>query len=166
MGLAGYNRDFIPNFAALAAPLSDLTRKGQPNKVEWGQAQEKAYLSIKALLTREPILQLPDPEKTYFLRTDASDDGIGAALMQEHDGKLFSVCYGNKKLSSAECNYSTIEKVFNHCVWIQKVSPVFIRSSLCAANRSRATEVYEQCKVYQRTSHALGYVSPERQFQS
>ena len=34
MGLAGYYRDFIPNFAAIAAPLSDLIRKGQPNKVE------------------------------------------------------------------------------------------------------------------------------------
>ena len=34
MGLAGYYRDFIPNFAAIAVPLSDLTRKGQPNKVE------------------------------------------------------------------------------------------------------------------------------------
>ena len=66
MGLAGYYRAFIPNFAALTAPLSDLTRKGQPNKVEWGQVQEKAYLSIKALLTREPILWLPDPGKTYF----------------------------------------------------------------------------------------------------
>ena len=110
MGLAGYYRDFIPNFAALAAPLTDLTRKGQPNKVEWGEAQEKAYQSIKALLTKEPILRLPDPEKTYFLRTDASDSGIGAVLMQEHDGKLFPVCYGSKKLSSAERNYSTIEK--------------------------------------------------------
>ena len=34
MGLAGYYRDFIPNFATVAAPLSDLTRKGQPSKVE------------------------------------------------------------------------------------------------------------------------------------
>ena len=73
MGLAGYYRDFIPNFAALAAPLSDLTRKGQPNKVEWGEAQEKAYQSIKALLTKEPVLRLPDSRKTYFLQTDASD---------------------------------------------------------------------------------------------
>ena len=110
MGLAGYYRDFIPNFAALAAPLSDLTRKGQPNKVEWGEVQEKAYQSITALLTKEPILRLPDPGKTSFLRTDASDTGIGAALMQEHDGKLFPVCYGSKKLSSTERNYSTIEK--------------------------------------------------------
>ena len=117
MGLAGYYRDFIPNFAALAAPLSDLTRKGQPNKVEWGEAQEKAYQSIKALLTKEPILRLPDPGETNFLRTDASDSGIGAVLMQEHDGKLFPVCYGSKKLSSAERNYSTIEKECLAIVW-------------------------------------------------
>ena len=117
MGLAGYYRDFIPNFAALAATLSDLTRKGQPSKVEWGEAQEKAYLSIKAFLTREPILRLPDPGRTYFLRTDASDDGIGAVLMQEHDGKVFPVCYGSNKLSSAERNYSTIEKECLAIVW-------------------------------------------------
>ena len=117
MGLAGYYRDFIPNFAAIAAPLSDLTRKGQPNKVVWGEAQEKAYQSIKALLTKEPVLRLPDPGKTYFLQTDASDSGIGAVLMQEHDGKLFPVCYGSKKLSSAERNYSTIEKECLAIVW-------------------------------------------------
>ena len=117
MGLAGYYRDFIPKFTALAAPLSDLTRKGQPNKVEWGEVQEKAYQSIKALLTKEPVHCLPDPGKTNFLQTDASDSGIGAVLMQKHDGKLFPVCYASKKLSSAECNYSTIEKECLAIVW-------------------------------------------------
>ena len=107
----------IPNFAALAAPLSDLTRKGQPYKVEWGEAQEKAYQSIKALLTKEPVLRLPDPGKTYFLQTDASASGIGAVLMQEHNSKLFPVCYGSKKLSSAERNYSTIEKQCLAILW-------------------------------------------------
>ena len=102
---------------AMAAPLSDLTRKGQPNKVEWGEAQEKAYHSIKALLTKEPLLRLPDPGKTHFLQTDASYSGIGPVLMQEHDGKLFPVCYGSKKLSSAERNYSTIEKECLAIVW-------------------------------------------------
>ena len=80
MGLAGY-----------PAPLSDLTRKGQPNKVEWSEAQEKAYQTIKSYLTSEPILCLPDPAKTYFLRTDASNNGIGAVLMQRHGKKLFPV---------------------------------------------------------------------------
>ena len=105
MSLTGYYRDFILNFVALGAPLSDLTWKGQTNKVAWGEAQEKAYPSIKDLLTREPILQLADPGRTYFLRTATSDHGIGAVLMQEHDGKLFPVCYGSKKVSSVECNY-------------------------------------------------------------
>ena len=91
VGLAGYYRDFIPNFAAIAAPLSDLTRKGQPTRVEWGQAQEKAYQTIKFHLTNEPILRLPDPVKTYYLQTDASNTGIGAVLMQKHDEKLFPV---------------------------------------------------------------------------
>ena len=62
MGLAGYYKDFIPNFAALVALLSDLMCKGQPNKFEWDEAQEKAYQSIKAILTKKPVLQLPDQE--------------------------------------------------------------------------------------------------------
>ena len=90
IGLAGYYRDFIPNFAAIAAPLSDLTRKDQPNKVEWGEGQEKAYQTIKSYLTSEPILRLPDPAKTYFLRTDASNNGIGEVLMQLHDETDYS----------------------------------------------------------------------------
>ena len=117
MGLAGYYRDFIPNFEAIAAPLSDLTRKGQHNKVEWSGAQEKAYQTIKSYLTSEPLLRLPDPAKAPFLRTDASNNGIGAVLMQRHDEKLFPVCYASKKLSSAERNYSTIEKEYLAIIW-------------------------------------------------
>ena len=51
---------------------------------EWGDAQEKGYLTIKILLTCDPILRLPDPEKTFVLRTGASDYRIVAVLMQEH----------------------------------------------------------------------------------
>ena len=43
MDLVGYYRDFISNFAALAAPRSVLTRKGQRDKIQWGEAQKKAY---------------------------------------------------------------------------------------------------------------------------
>ena len=160
MGLAGYYRDFIPNFAAIAAPLSDLTRKGQPNKVEWGEAQEKAYQTIKSYLTSEPILRLPDPAKTYFLWMDAFNSGIGAVLMQRHDEKLFLSCYASKKLSGAERNYSTIEIECLAIVWGIKV-----RCTFCAADRPRAAEVHGQCKIYQRTTHAMGDVSTKLQFQ-
>ena len=66
--------------------------------------------AIKIILTSDPVLRLTDPEKTFVLRTDALDYGIGAVLMQEHEGKLFPICYASRKLSDAERNYSTIEK--------------------------------------------------------
>ena len=43
IGLVGYYREYMPNFAAtIAAPLTDLTKNKQPNKVEWGQPQERS----------------------------------------------------------------------------------------------------------------------------
>ena len=162
IGLAGYYRDFIPNLAVIAVPLSDLIRKGQPNKAEWGEAQEKAYQTIKSYLTSEPILCLPDPDKTYFLRTDASNNGIGVVLMQRHDEKLFPDCYASKKLSSAECNYSTMEKECLVIVWGIKRFHLY---SYSVPDRPRAAEVHGQRKIYQRTTHAMGDVPTKLQFQ-
>ena len=117
LGLAGYYREFIPHFSAVTAPLSDLVKKGCPNNVQWGPSQERAYQTIRDLLSKDPVLRLPDPTKEWVLRTDASDDGIGAVLMQEHEGKLFPVSYASKKLSRAERNYSTIEKECLAIIW-------------------------------------------------
>ncbi|KAK7105052.1 hypothetical protein V1264_019673 [Littorina saxatilis] len=117
LGLAGYYREFIPNFAAITAPLSDMTRKGCPNRILWGPAQEKAYQTVRDLISRDPVLRLPDTAKEFILRTDASDEGIGAMLMQEHGGKPFPVSYASKKLSGAEKNYSTMEKECLAIVW-------------------------------------------------
>ncbi|GFS09267.1 Pol polyprotein [Elysia marginata] len=32
LGLVGYYKEFVPYFAAISAPLSDLVRKGQPSQ--------------------------------------------------------------------------------------------------------------------------------------
>ena len=53
----------------------------------------------------------------YILSTDASNEGIGAVPMQEHDGKIHPVSYASKKLSSTENNYPTIEKDCLAVVW-------------------------------------------------
>ena len=116
-GLANYYREYIPSFATIAAPLSDLIRKGQPNKVIWGEAQEKAFTTLQEYLLRKPILRTPDHAKTFVLRTDASNHGLGAALLQEHDGKLHPIAYASKQMSSAEKKYSTLEKECLAIVW-------------------------------------------------
>ena len=117
LGLTGYYRAFIPHYAALAAPLTDLTRKNQPNKVVWGDAQEKAFKSLKQMVSTPPILRLPNFQKPFVLRTDASDTGLGAILLQEDDGELFPIGYASLKLSDRQRKYSVIERECLAVVW-------------------------------------------------
>ena len=121
LGLIGFYRNYIPNFSTIAAPLTDCTKKGSPSKVVWGDAQERAYVTLKQHLICYPVLKLPDMTKPFVLRTDASDVGVGAVLMQEHGGELFPVAYASKKLSKRERAYSTMERECLALVWaVQK----------------------------------------------
>lgn len=117
MGLANYYRKFIPNFATIAVPLTDLTKKGLPNKVQWTEAQERAFTTLKSLLTSNPILRLPNLEEKFTLRTDASDTGLGAILLQDFDGKKHPVSYASRKLLPRERRYSVVEKECLGLVW-------------------------------------------------
>ena len=100
--------------------MTDLTRNGSPNNIEWTEAQEKSYVTLKKALTSYPILHLPMWTRQFHLRTNASDKGIGAILMQEVEGTLFPLSYINKKLNKAELNYSTLEKECLAIVWAVK----------------------------------------------
>ena len=80
LGLVVSYEPFILNFAAITAPLSDLTRKGEPNKIVWGEPQERAYAALKQAVIRKPILMLPDVNTEFVVRRDPSDIGLGATL--------------------------------------------------------------------------------------
>ena len=67
MGLMNYYHRFIPKFAAITAPLTDLTRKGQPAKVKWSEPCQKALETVQAVLSSDPILRLPDLGGNVFL---------------------------------------------------------------------------------------------------
>ena len=54
IGLTSYYRKFVPNFSHIALPLTELTKKGQPERVNWGEAQEKAYRTLKQVLSSPP----------------------------------------------------------------------------------------------------------------
>ncbi|XP_077869793.1 uncharacterized protein LOC144362070 [Saccoglossus kowalevskii] len=57
VGLAGYYRKFVPNFAAIAAPLHELTKKGKPRKVEWEPCHQLAFEQLKNILSNAPVLR-------------------------------------------------------------------------------------------------------------
>jgi len=122
LGLLGYYRRFIPNFAEIATPLTDLTTKGRPHKLEWEDAQEVSFNTLKRYVISPPVLKSPDFDKPFCLQTDASQLGIGAVLFQEaDDGTKHPIAFASKKLLPREMNYSTIEKECLAIVWsIQK----------------------------------------------
>ena len=109
LGLVGYYRRFIPNFASLAAPLVALTKKG--SKFLWEESQHNSFHSLKNHICSAPILAYPKFDQPFVLQTDASDKGLGAVLTQfDNSGKEHVISYASRSLSDREKNYSATEK--------------------------------------------------------
>ena len=90
LGLAGFYQRFIPSFSSIASPLTDLTRKDRPNSIkDWQDKHEIAVQTLKTRLTSSPILGLSvfRDEIPFVLRSDTSDVGVGAVLLQEFEGE-------------------------------------------------------------------------------
>ena len=111
LGLSGYYRRFIQNYASLAAPLSDLTRKSLPKQVQWTDKCQIAFVKLKDCLCKAPVLNHPDFGRSFVLQTDASDHGIGAVLSQVDDAdQEHPVAFYSRKFLAREERYATVEK--------------------------------------------------------
>lgn len=118
LGLVGFYRRYIPNFASVVAPLTDLVKKNQPSKVKWSDTCQKSLECIQSVLSSEPVVLLPDFQKAFTVRTDASSTGIGAVLLQPNEeGELRPILYASRKLLDRETRYSAIERECLAVVW-------------------------------------------------
>jgi transposase InsO family protein len=111
LGLASYYRKFIPNFAAIAAPLHAKSAirntTGKPEaKWVWDAKAEEAFQLLKSTLTVAPVMAFPDFSKEFVLEVDASLSGLGACLGQEDSaGRLHPIAYASRCLRGAERSY-------------------------------------------------------------
>ena len=109
LGLANYYRQFVKNFAKIAKPLHEMTRKEK--KWEWGEKQQKAFEELKRRFTTEPVLVTPDLDKEMRVEADASDFATGGVLsMKCEDERWRPVAYISKSLNEAEKNYEIHDK--------------------------------------------------------
>ncbi|GBG93083.1 hypothetical protein CBR_g58744 [Chara braunii] len=108
LGLASYYRKFVKNFSAVAAPLTNLTKKDTP--FLWSLHCQMAFARLKQALTRAPVLKLPDPTLPFVLTTDARQYGIGAVLQQDDGNGLRPVEFMSKKIKTQKLQDSTYEK--------------------------------------------------------
>ena len=103
-GTVNYLAKFLPKLSQVMEPLRRLTQKG----VEWcwGDSENKAFAEVKQLVTPAPILAYYSPDKELLIQCDASNLGLGAALMQE--GR--PLAHASRALTDPETCYATIEK--------------------------------------------------------
>ena len=116
LGLVGYYRKFVPKFADIARPLTNLTKLDVP--YEWDNRCQEAFEFLKQMLLKEPILKYPDPSKPYTLFTDASKFAWACVLTQEYehefDGKkrkiLHPITYMSGLFKGSQVNWATLTK--------------------------------------------------------
>jgi len=118
LGLVGYFRRFIVNFAAIAVPLTDLTKTGTGGSCgwAWGEPQQAAFELLRARLLQKPVLRMAVRQggigyTPFVLETDASDIAVGAVLLQRgEDGHMHPCAYLSRQLQKAERNYTVSER--------------------------------------------------------
>lgn len=82
LGLSGYYRKFVPQYASISAPLTELLKNGKPEHVHWTAQCEQAFQIYKHRLSESPVFKVPDFNKPFVVQRDASEVGTGAALSQ------------------------------------------------------------------------------------
>ena len=104
LGMTQYLAKFLPHLSDITKPLWDLTQKSMA--WVWDQPQQKALETLKEAVASTPILRYYSLEEEVTLQCDASQSGLGAALMQNGQ----PVAYASRALTSAETRYAQIEK--------------------------------------------------------
>lgn len=110
LGMAGWYRRFIKDFATIAAPLTACLAKENLKRFEMTEEARHSFHRLKSSMTTAPVLTNPDFRKPFFVQCDASTDGVGGVLFQLDDEKNERpIAYVSTKLNKAQRNYSITE---------------------------------------------------------
>jgi hypothetical protein len=119
LGMLQYHSTFIPRYAELAKPLTDLTSSRVPFIIPWSDREQQAFASLKESLCNATALYTPRIGELFILRTDASGTAVAGCLCQLKEGMKEAdengtgerpVAFCSKKLSPSQSAWSTIER--------------------------------------------------------
>jgi hypothetical protein len=115
LGIGGYYRNSIEDYAKLAAPLHRLTH--DLSTFVWGPEEEASFNEIKQRLTTAPILAYPDFSQPFIIQTDACNIGISAILCQRIEGQEKVILYMSRGLTDSEKKWETRDHEALAIVW-------------------------------------------------
>lgn len=110
LGFLSFYRKFVPNLASIISPLNEMIKHKVTEPLVYDSEQSKSFHIAKDVLLSLPVLRLPELTKSFVVRSDSSGTGLGAVLLQYHDGVPFPVSYASRQLSNGERRFSTVER--------------------------------------------------------
>ncbi|GJR33726.1 reverse transcriptase domain-containing protein [Tanacetum coccineum] len=123
--LTSYYRRFIKDFLKIAKSLTELTQKNK--KYIWGEDQESAFQLLKQKLCEALILALPNGNDDFVVYRDASNQGLGAVLMQREK----VIAYASRQLKPNEENYTTHDLKLGAVVFALKIWRHYLNGTKC-----------------------------------
>lgn len=143
MGLLNYYRRFVPRFAIISEPLTNLTRKNIP--FVWGEEQQQAFKTLIQSLLNNATLAHYNHVDPLMLKTDASHQGVAGMLLQKQNDEWKIVTCCIRRLSAAEANYGitdleglaiiySTQKLKPYLLW-KKFKILVDHCALCVLNK-------------------------------
>ena len=131
LGLSGFLRRYIKDYAIIARPITDLLQ-GYSNKKQsrssnlklekehfvWGKDQQAAFNKLKQTIAKDVTLAFPNFDLPFKLSCDASRNGLGGWLEQvQPNGKYRPIAFASRKTSNAERQYPVHKIEFLALKW-------------------------------------------------
>ena len=129
IGMVNYYRDHVRQRAHILAPLTAQTKNKK--QITWTNECQASFDEIKSKLAQDALLAYPNPNFPFVIEPDASDYQLGSVILQNtvqrfsrNDiARLFlsttqnkaptdfrPIAYFSRKLTSAQMNYTVLEK--------------------------------------------------------
>ncbi len=109
LGLTGYYRKFVKDYALIVKPLRQATHTSCPSQVIWTQECQDSFGKLCLLLSDASFLTIPTQTDELLLQTDASAQGLGACLSILRNGEELPAGFYSRKLTDTESRYSATE---------------------------------------------------------
>lgn len=123
MGVVNYFRDHVIRMSHISAPINALNHADSLHGL-WTKEHTNAFNRLKRELVKNVLLHFPDLNEPFYVATDASNYGIGAALFQRINGKEKCISFMARALSDSERKYSTTKRELLGIIYaLQKFYP-------------------------------------------
>ena len=108
LGMLNFLSKYVYKMQLYLRPFYNILR--QQNNFEWNIEHQARFEEIKKLLTEQISNTIPDSNQPFYAMCDASNFGIGAALLQSHNStnKMNLISANSRLFTQAELRLSTL----------------------------------------------------------